>query len=73
MHLIQYIIYIAELGNTPVSRRILIPGKMAPTDVGGYTPLAGTQPVCAFGSVEANLLSVAPGLVNSAGLKRVKS
>jgi hypothetical protein len=36
MYLIQYIMYIAELGNTPGSRRILSAPKMAPTAVGGY-------------------------------------
>jgi hypothetical protein len=28
-----------DLGNTPVSRRILSAGKMAPTDVGGYATM----------------------------------
>jgi hypothetical protein len=36
MHLIQYIIYIAELGNTPGSRRHRWGEKNAPTAVGGY-------------------------------------
>jgi hypothetical protein len=36
MYLIQYIMYIAELGNTPGSRRHFRCVKNAPTAVGGY-------------------------------------
>jgi hypothetical protein len=36
MYLIQYIIYIAELGNTPGRRRIVFAAMRAPTAVGGY-------------------------------------